>query len=434
MTGSKLTIPEYSVPVDQLRVGVFVRIDGFSWFNHPFLFKSFKIKTDDQINTLKELGITHVVCIPEKSDLLPIKAGQVLFQDQPNTPIEKESATDRLWQIKKERFERLKEKKKRIIKCEKKYSDSLNTINKIMKNIAGGNLNDMPRILTFTSEMLHSFLPDKESTLHLMNATATEDKFYNHSLNVAVLSMMLGKELGLNLEQMSILGTGSLLHDIGKSRIDKRILLKKKDLTKAESAMLKMHPKIGVETLAKVKEGLPRAVFEIVFQHHEFCDGNGYPSGLQAYQINELTKIVTIANTYDNYCNRPDPKESLTPYQALSLMFSKQRRLFEHKTLATFVRCLGIFPPGSVVGLSNGAIGIVVSVNPKDPLHPSVLIYDPEVPKEEAIIIDLQEEPELKVEKAVKPARLPDEIYEYLNPQTRVTYFVDSSTQSEARK
>ncbi|MBF0477228.1 MAG: DUF3391 domain-containing protein, partial [Deltaproteobacteria bacterium] len=390
----KLNIPEYSVPVDQLRVGVFVRIDGFSWFNHPFLFKSFKIKNNDQIQTLKELGVTQVICIPEKSDVLPTKAETTAEkQAQPalpkKDPADMNSASNRLWQIKREKFERLKKKRQSIARCEKAYTKSLNQTSRLMKSIAGGNINDLPQIVSFISEMSDLFLEDKESTLHLMTLSATEERVYYHSLNVAVLSMMLGKETGLDREQMEALGIGALFHDIGKSRIEKKILLKKTPLTKPEMTLFRMHPKLGVEILAKAKESLPRAVFEVIYQHHEFCDGKGYPAGLGASQINHLAKAITIIDTYDNYCNRSDPKDSLTPYQALSVMFSKQKHMFDAALLATFVRCLGVFPPGSIVALNNGAIGMVVSVNPQDALHPSVLVYDPEIPKDEAVIIDL---------------------------------------------
>ena len=120
-----------------------------------------------------------------------------------------------------------------------------------------------------------------------------------------------------------------------------------------------------------------------------------------------------------------DPAESLTPYLALSYMFGQQKKLFDVEVLALFIRCLGVYPPGTVVQLSNGAIGMVMSVNPKNQLNPSIVLYDSDVPKKEALIVDLSDEPDLRVEKSIRLAHLPQEIFDSLSPRTRITYFVD---------
>ncbi len=134
---------------------------------------------------------------------------------------------------------------------------------------------------------------------------------------------------------------------------------------------------------------------------------------------------MAIADAYDNHCNHPDPEESFTPYLALSFMFTQQKKLFDKDLLALFIRCLGVYPPGTVVQLSNGAIGMVMAVNPDNQLCPSLVLYDPQIPKKEALIIDLADEPDLKVEKSIRLKHLPQEIFDYLSPRTRITYFVE---------
>ncbi|MBF0508028.1 MAG: DUF3391 domain-containing protein [Deltaproteobacteria bacterium] len=428
--------PEYVVSVDQLRVGVFIRIEGFSWFTHPFVFRSFKLKSQEQIQTIKDLGISQVICIPERSDVLPLRPEkQVDKAAEPAKPMppKQTTAIDRLWQIKRERAARLKQKKERIVKCEQRYTTSLKQVASIMKGIASGSFQEVPQAINFVKELSEFFLADMESTLHLMNLTATEERVYFHSLNVTVLSLMLGREAGLGLEEMNLLGIGSLFHDIGKSKIEKKILLKRTALTKPEMAILFMHPKFGMEILQKQKNVFPKAVSDIVYQHHELCNGKGYPEKLTAERISRLTKIVSIVNTYDNHCNKLEAQESLTPYQALSFMFTQQKQWFDLNLLTVFIRCLGVYPPGSIVALNNGAIGLVISVNAVDPLYPSVLIYDPDIPKEEAIIVDLKEETDLKVEKSVRPAKLPEQIYNYLSPRQRITYYVDPTEQTKRK-
>ena len=161
-------------------------------------------------------------------------------------------------------------------------------------------------------------------------------------------------------------------------------------------------------------------------QHHEYADGSGYPQGLAGDKISALARIVSITNTYDNLCNRPNPADSMSPHEAMSCMFGKMRKQFDESALNLFIRSMGIYPPGTLVKLSDGSFGMVIAVNSGKPLRPSVLIYDPGVPKNEAIILDLQHEPILEISQSLKPAQLTPEVYEYLSPRKRTTYFFDT--------
>jgi len=107
-------------------------------------------------------------------------------------------------------------------------------------------------------------------------------------------------------------------------------------------------------------------------------------------------------------------------------MYAQQRAHFDANALSVFIRCMGVYPPGSIVVLSNETIGIVVSVNSTRPLKPTVLVYDPAVPKEEAILVDLELEPDVTVARTLKPQQLPRPIFEYLSPRRRVTYYFDA--------
>ncbi len=422
-----IVIPEYRVTTDRLRIGVFIRLEGLKWYEHPFLFKNFKIANNEQLQTLQSLDVKEVICVPGKSDVLPLSevAPKVMKEDE----AAKKSASDNLWRIKKERTEQLRQRQERIAQCEQRYVDSQERVGNIMNGITTGNPNSIQEAAEFADSFSQHFLEDSDSTLHLMRMAAKEEALYYHSMNVAVLSMMLGKEVGVKAEDMKILCQGALFHDIGKSRIDRKVLLKEKGLTKPELDFLQLHPKYGVDILAP-SESFPRLGLVIVYQHHEACDGSGYPKGSTAPQIHLLSKLVSIANVYDNLCNRRKVDDSLTPYEALSQIFSKQKAAFDEKLLSSFISCLGIYPPGTVVQLSNASIGMVISVNPKNQLKPNIVVYDPEIPKKDAIIIDMQEETDLKILQSIKPAALPKEIFDYLSPRTRITYFVDPTNPS----
>ena len=157
-------------------------------------------------------------------------------------------------------------------------------------------------------------------------------------------------------------------------------------------------------------------------------DGSGYPRKLQGEAINVLARIVAIANHYDEMCNPLNIVNALTPHEALSTMFAKQRAKFDPKLLQVFVRCLGVYPPGTIVQLSNGMIGMVATINTAKPMKPMVVVYDAEIPKDDAILVDMEVEADVNIAKAIRPAQLPKEIYNYLSPRKRVSYYFDAGT------
>ncbi|MDD4953011.1 MAG: HD-GYP domain-containing protein [Desulfovibrionaceae bacterium] len=431
MSGAR--IPEYRVLVEHLCPGVFIRLERQNWFDHPFLFNSFKIRDQNQIEALRLLGIEEVICVPEKSDCLPNRRPAAETSAPPETeaapPAEaaetpSSGPIDRLWEIKKERIRRLQLKKKRIFECEERYASSTRAIDAMTRELLRGKAHSLAQALELVEALSGRFLSDTESTIHLINVMSPEENIYSHALNVCVLSMILGNEAGLGERDMVALGMGALFHDIGEARIEKKVLRKRGALTKAEQALVRMHPQYGTEMLSGLS-GFPERALRIVAEHHECCDGSGYPLGLKRPDIDPLARMAAIANAYDRHCNHPDPDQSLTPYLALSCMFTQQKAIFDKELLSLFIRCLGVYPPGTVVQLSDGAIGMVLSTNPQNQLKPSLVVYDPEIPRKEALVVDLVEEPDLKVEKSIRPSHLPREIFEYLNPRTRISYYLD---------
>ncbi len=416
------TLPEYRICVDQLRIGVFVRLEKTDWFSHPFLYSSFLISDLQQIEAIRLLGITEVICIPEKSKVLPAQLGEQ--SASPTLAEDTVDAMQSMWRVKKERVARLLEKRRRIALCEEQYIDSVRDLRGLTRAMLAGQDEAVDNARLFVRRLVEFFLGDTESVLHLMNVVQPTEQVYSHSLNVTILSMMLGKEAGLVEQEMENLGMGALFHDIGKKRIEKKLLKKHAPLNKAECKAIELHVEYGVELMAKRKRFF-RASLTVIAQHHECLDGRGYPDGLVGDDIGRLSRIIAIANVYDSLCNHLDPNMRQTPYLALSHMFARQKNCYDNELLSMFIRCLGVYPPGTVVQLNNGSIGMVMSVNPENQLCPSLVLYDSEVSKREALVVDLAEEPGLKVEKSIRLSHLPQEILDYLSPRTKITYYVD---------
>jgi hypothetical protein len=185
-----------------------------------------------------------------------------------------------------------------------------------------------------------------------------------------------------------------------------------------------MHCEYGV-TIGK-NAGFPHAVLEIISQHHEHADGSGYPRQLKGDEIDLLARVVGLVNAYDNLCNPVNVAHALTPHEALSQIFSQQRNRYDGRLLNLFIRFMGVYPPGTVVSLSNEAIGLVIAVNTARPLKPKLVIYDPQIPRHEALILDLEDEPDINIAKALRPGQLLPEVGDYLGPRRRVSYYFDA--------
>lgn len=414
--------PNYITP-DQLCIGLYIRLD-LDWTAHPFTFNQFKIKSQEQIDTLRALGLERIRYDAKRSDQTPLPASAPSESATPAAP--KGPSPEQLAAIaaKKARIERLAQHRAALNECERKFVGASRAVKAITRNLFARPEESMKEALALVGDLVDSMLTDRDIAIHLMNDKVANEEVYYHQLNVAVLAMMLGKQLGLGREALTDLGMGALFHDIGKVDIPEKILLKTEPLTPSEQDLMMRHTQYGLDIGKKLN--LSPEALAIVFQHHEHVDGSGYPHGLRAEGILPLSKIISIVNTYDNLCNRPNPRDSLTPYEALAMMFSQLRARFEPHPLGIFIRCMGVYPPGTLVQLSNNALGLVMAVNSSKPLKPTVLIYDPSIPKHEAVILDLEQEAELNIIKSIRPAQLPQQVFTYLNPRKRMTYYCDA--------
>jgi putative nucleotidyltransferase with HDIG domain len=269
---------------------------------------------------------------------------------------------------------------------------------------------------------------DEETYVRLLSEKAGE-KTSLHSINVAIVSLLLGKAMDCDAAQMNDIGVGALLHDIGKIDLPDRLRWADRELSSAEMAAYREHVTKGA-TLAK-KVGLAPGAQRIVAHHHERHNGSGYPLHLKGDTIDLPSRIVSLVNEYDNLCNPGNPALSVTPHEALSLIYAQQKALFDSRTLAVFVRLMGVYPPGSVVELSTGLFAMVVSVNSARPLRPHVVVHDTAVPSSEALIFDLEQHPDVGIRRSLKPQHLPRAAFDYLSPRKRLCYFFERSREFE---
>ena len=407
------------VHIDQLQTGMFVSLD-LGWLEHPFLVNSFLIKNDKQLATLRELGLHMVAYDPLRSTTQPRPLE--IEPDEPRVP-QVTPENQRLIDEKHQRIGRMAAHRDHIQTLEKQYEESIGSAKDVLTGILRDPQRAAEQATAMSAHLTSTFLDDQGATVVMVAAQKLDDITHQHALNVMILTMVICKGLGVSREIMNAAGVGALLHDIGKSSISKTVL-RKWPRNRAEESLYRLHCDYGVPLVgAHVNPGV-RAVIR---QHHECFDGSGFPEGFKGPQINPLARIVAIADRYDTLCNPLRLADALPPAEALSTMFARESKRFDAAMLSVFIRELGVYPPGSFVQLSNGSIALVIAATAGNTLKPSVLVYEPGVPRREAVVINLVESLEVKVDCVLKPSALKQEVIEYLNPRMRLSYYAQKT-------
>ena len=414
------TTQEAEIEIDprQLCEGIFVRLPH-GWMNHPFLFNQFRISSPDQIEILRGLGMKSIVIVPERCTAKPLP----LAPDSPPPPPPAAPSAEqiRAAEDKKRRAERIAVQRERLSRCEKKYEHAAGQIRDVMRNLFASSETSVVAARELVGGIVDNFAEDADVVLHLMGEKLADENAYFHSLNVMILSLLLGRDIGLAPDELRILGEGALFHDIGKSRVPDAVL-RNPQRNRHEEEFYRLHTLYGTEIAEEMGLLDPQAI-RVIGEHHESVDGKGYPNGLKGSKISRPAQIVAVVNRYDNLCNPLQHDQAATPAEALGTLFKREQARFDKVILQRLVRMLGVYPPGSIVQLSNGNTGIVVSVDRADLLRPSVLLYDSSVPKAEAIIVDLAFEEDVKIDTVLRPADLSPAAMRYLAPRRRLSYF-----------
>ncbi|TDK68198.1 HD-GYP domain-containing protein [Sapientia aquatica] len=433
---------------EQLCVGLYIHLD-LGWTKHPFSFASFKIEKPEQISTIKGLGLKRIRYSPIKSDCEPASDVPSANDDSLTSPSDApmaqktqtqapgqtepvsaaqasldaitHSASAPVNEEKRAMMERMNKQGEKILACEREFLAAARALKSMWQNMFADPLGVSEQATEMVDGMAESAMMEAEIAIHLMIDSKNGSDMYTHALNVAILSMILAKEMGFSIEEIKLIGLGAVFHDVGCTDIPRRIKEKNEPLTPAEAEIMHRHCKNGIDICNRLQ--LPYEALLIVWQHHERTDGSGYPARLRDKQISPLASIVAVADAFDEICNPINKSLAHTPHEALSLIYAQQRTKFDARTLTALVHSLGVYPPGTIVLLSNGVIGMVVAVNAKRPLKPTVLIYDADIPKDEVMLIDLDQDASVTVTKTVAPHQLAPEILDYLAPGKRASYY-----------
>lgn len=239
-------------------------------------------------------------------------------------------------------------------------------------------------------------VPENITTLNLFdfihNTRQHNDPIYAHSINVALISNILGKWLDFSEKDLKVLTVAGLLHDVGKSKIPENILNKPGKLSVSEFEIIKNHPIYG-HNLLKNHKKLDKRILSATLQHHERCDGTGYPNGLSASAIDDFAKIIAIADVYDAMTASRDFRSSTCPFKVVAIFEQEGLNKYDTHFIMTFLERIVLTYLHNNVRLSDGRIGEVVMINKLTLSRPIVKVGE--------TFVDLSTEKGLTIESIV---------------------------------
>jgi len=341
--------------LSDIQLGMRVKLP-LSWTNHPFLFNRVDITTPEQIEMIRGLGVPYVYLISDASDEVEVVADDDEYVDD-NTALTSAAHQPDL-QLVTRKAMRLSQK--RFLES---VNECRNAFAKVVSDPEGAY-----RLSSALVEELLSHLQEVQSPfLTLVGNDEKGVSVTQHGISVAVLALMIGHALDLPQRELRDIAFGSLFHDIGKLKVPDVIRRKRLPLTSHEANYLQMHPNFGYDMLNR--SGLfPKEVLDIVLHHHEFIDGSGYPDGLTGHKIPLTTQIVSLANDYEKQLNG---LETSSPQVALGYLFKHRASKHSEALIAILVKILGIYPPGTIVKLSDDCVAKVIMTT-KEVTQPQV--------------------------------------------------------------
>jgi HD-GYP domain-containing protein (c-di-GMP phosphodiesterase class II) len=408
---------------------MFIQLD-LRWMEHPFPLGSFRIASQEQIDTVLGLGLQTVRYVPARSDsefqntAAPVPPDPAAAGSSSTVAAEPVPAAELLKQ-------QLLAQHAALEACDRHFLAATRTCLRLGAAADQDPLQARAQGEALVSNCVDDLLFNGDSVIRLLSEGVGERNAL-HPVNVMVLSLLLGKAHGAAPEELRAIGLAALLHDIGKVRMPPHQWVRTKDMALGDLLGYQRHVAYSIDLGRRMQ--LPRAVLDGMAQHHEMADGSGFPMGLRGDAIGPIGRIVALVNYYDRLCNPAHGAQALTPHEALSVIFAKGKAQFDSQVLGVFIRMMGVYPPGSVVQLVNDRYAIVVSVNSSRPLRPRVVVHDPAVPKEQALILDLETVPELGIRRSLKPTQLPRESLDYLSPRKRICYFFERAVDPASAK
>ena len=345
-------MPIKRIPIDALAVGMYVvRLDK-PWPEFPQLVNLHRIESQEDIALLEANGVRHVIIDPT--------LGKDAGGDAP------EETPENLHALARE-----------LAVARNVRNEAMTALQGIFEGVKSGTPIKEVEVKKTVHTLMGTILRRYDPLLSLIHMQRHDADMFAHAVNVCAFALVMGKNQGYAKIKLEQLGIGALVHDVGELRLPRNLLNKPTVYTEQERRLIQQHPQLGVSILSQ-SDGIHQESLRIVLEHHERIDGSGYPAGLQGLEISPLSEIVGIVNIYDAMLSSRGGRPPLSPAQAIKQLYQYGLKgHLDRRWVERVIRCLGIYPVGSLVELNTGERGIVTATNPVDARRPVVrIIWD----------------------------------------------------------
>lgn len=405
LTGLSKVLTRVRIPVSELALGMHVIELDRPWLETDFLIQGFIIKHRAEIDSLqRQCVFVYIEGVEQKLDISPdpdAKKPSLLNRILGNTlnkptTTQNQQESSPLTPCKPTEQSRTTYINKisageEMQAARDSYGSAKTVAKSIMEDLRIGRMLDMNQARKTVDEVVDSLLRNDDALVWLTKLKNQDEYTAEHSLNVCILSAAFARHLGHDEAEIRKIGLAGLLHDIGKAKIPIEILNKPGPLDDNERAVIRQHPNLG-RNLLMTSASVEHYTIDVTYSHHERVDGTGYPRALQAHQIPYYAKLVAIVDTYDAITSSRAYDTGRASMAALEIIYNSRDSHFDADLTVEFIRCIGVYPPGAIVVMTNGEVGVVVESNKISKLRPKIiLVQDCDKAWQEKRSIDLSQ-------------------------------------------
>ncbi|MHA7881007.1 MAG: HD-GYP domain-containing protein [Saccharospirillum sp.] len=355
------------IPVHSLKVGMYISDLNTDWIPHYNFTRKGKIGSDAVIEKIKALGV-HELYIDTAKGLDSPDAIPWQEVDQHNEALLQQVGEQPHYNRPRVALASERTHADALHKEAKTLVDTLMTDIKLGRSIDVGSVNDV------ADGLLESVLRNHNALTCLGRIRHKDSYLMEHSVNLSILMSVYGKYRGMPREILHQLMVGALLHDIGKIQIPDTVLHKPSRLTEAEFEVMKRHALYSKEILEKTP-GISPLSIQVAAQHHEKIDGSGYPLGLKGDEISDYGKMTAIVDVYDAITSDRVYHKGMSPTAAMKKLLEWSGHHLERRLVEIFIKCMGIYPVGTLIELESGLMAVVIEINEHHQLLPTVRVF-----------------------------------------------------------
>ena len=343
--------------IDELVPGMFVHaIARQNTEVHAAIKKAGLVPNAEVIRLLRERGVLEVVIDTERSQFGPGAVSAEQAQTEREPPVKAPFAEE-------------------MARAQVLYSEARSLQQKALNDLISGKTVEIATFEQITGNFIDSVFRNHDALVCLTRIREKDAYLLEHSINVSILMAVFCKHLRCERATMEEVCLGALMHDLGKVRIDEAVLHKPGKLTEDEFELMKKHVLFSRDILTETSSKVPRRTMEVVMQHHEKLDGHGYPFGLHADKITRFGRMMSIVDIYDALTADRCYKRGMVPNAALGILQSLAPHQLDGDLVLEFIRCMSIYPVGTLVKLESGKLGIVAETNPNELTKPKVKVF-----------------------------------------------------------